>query len=554
MKKKKGILVIFVIMILILNINCSYAAPVATGQVNTDDNTIHITLSDEKILVNDEPISTVETENLYLSNSMSNGGSSVNATTANIAITNIINIKESGTYEFTGSLSDGQIAIDSNKIVGNVNIVLNNVNISCQKAPAIFIYNAKNDPASYEVNIQLADGSTNTISGGKIKQSVEGWEDQSNLLYYVEKGYDDDGTYYERYKYDAAISSDVSLKFNGTGLLTVNAFEKEGIESKRHITINSGNYIINSLDDAINACTNGESVITINGGTVLANVSSNAEEGDGIDSNGSIYINGGKVFAFASEKSQDSGLDSDTGIYINGGYVVGTGNMADEVSDYSEQGFLQMRFTNQITKDALVTILDESKNPIIAFKTDRAYSILTVSSPKIQDGEHYAYEGGTIEGTNENGLYTDITSYTEGTIKEYSDVANMMKSGDFRPIEASTEKNNESDLHFYIMLSLCTVLIILLILTILLVKSKKINIKGNLVILIIGMILGAIITLEVGYQFYIKKDNNNVNEQNQFERGERPEMPSQGQNGENPPTKPNEQENGNGKISPTKPQ
>ena len=552
MKKKKGILVIFVIMILILNINCSYAAPVATGQVNTDDNTIHITLSDEKILVNDEPISTVETENLYLSNSMSNGGSSVNATTANIAITNII--KESGTYEFTGSLSDGQIAIDSNKIVGNVNIVLNNVNISCQKAPAIFIYNAKNDPASYEVNIQLADGRTNTISGGKIKQSVEGWEDQSNLLYYVEKGYDDDGTYYERYKYDAAISSDVSLKFNGTGLLTVNAFEKEGIESKRHITINSGNYIINSLDDAINACTNGESVITINGGTVLANVSSNAEEGDGIDSNGSIYINGGKVFAFASEKSQDSGLDSDTGIYINGGYVVGTGNMADEVSDYSEQGFLQMRFTNQITKDALVTILDESKNPIIAFKTDRAYSILTVSSPKIQDGEHYAYEGGTIEGTNENGLYTDITSYTEGTIKEYSDVANMMKSGDFRPIEASTEKNNESDLHFYIMLSLCTVLIILLILTILLVKSKKINIKGNLVILIIGMILGAIITLEVGYQFYIKKDNNNVNEQNQFERGERPEMPSQGQNGENPPTKPNEQENGNGKISPTKPQ
>ncbi len=554
MKKKKGILVIFVIMILILNINCSYAAPVATGQVNTDDNTIHITLSDEKILVNDEPISTVETENLYLSNSMSNGGSSVNATTANIAITNIINIKESGTYEFTGSLSDGQIAIDSNKIVGNVNIVLNNVNISCQKAPAIFIYNAKNDPASYEVNIQLADGSTNTISGGKIKQSVEGWEDQSTLLYYVEKGYDDDGTYYERYKYDAAISSDVSLKFNGTGLLTVNAFEKEGIESKRHITINSGNYIINSLDDAINACTNGESVITINGGTVLANVSSNAEEGDGIDSNGSIYINGGKVFAFASEKSQDSGLDSETGIYINGGYVVGTGNMADEVSDYSEQGFLQMRFTNQITKDALVTILDESKNPIIAFKTDRAYSILTVSSPKIQDGEHYAYEGGTIDGTNENGLYTDITSYTEGTIKEYSDVANMMKSGDFRPIEASTEKNNESDLHFYIMLSLCTVLIILLILTILLVKSKKINIKGNLVILIIGIILGAIITLEVGYQFYIKKDNNNVNEQNQFERGERPEMPSQGQNGENPPTKPNEQENGNGKISPTKPQ
>lgn len=540
MKEKKVVVAIFIIMILILNISCSYAAPAPTEQEATD-NTIHITLSDEGILVNDAPISTETTENLYLSTGMSNGGSSTNATTANIAVKDIINIKTSGTYEFTGNLSDGQIAIDSNKVVGNIKIILNNVNISCQKAPAIFIYNAKNDPASYEVNIQLAEGSTNTISGGKIKQSVEGWEDQANLLYYVEKGYDDDGTYYERYKYDAAISSDVSLKFDGTGQLTVNALEKEGIESKRHITINSGNYIINSLDDAINACTTGESVITINGGTVLANVSDNAEEGDGIDSNGSIYINGGKVFAFASEKSQDSGLDSDTGIYINGGYVVGTGNMADEVSDHSEQGFLQMRFVNKIAKDTLITVLDENKAPVIAFKTNKAYSILTVSSPKIQDGEHYVYEGGTIDGISENGLYTDITSYTEGTIREYNDVSNMMNSGDFRPIEINQEKENESDLHFYIMLSLTTVLIMLVILTILLIKSKKINIKGNLIILIIGMILGAIISLETIYQIYVRKEDNNTNEQNQFERierGERPEMPNQGQNDKNPPTKP----------------
>lgn len=539
MKERKGIIAIFIIMILAFNLYFTYAEQAPVKQIQ-EESVQQIILSDEGILVNNEAISTVDTNNMYLSNGMSNGGTSENAMNANIQITNVVNIKNSGTYEFTGTLTDGQIAIDANKLAGNVTIILNNVNITCKNAPAIFVYNSKLDSASYTVTIKVADGSTNIIAGGKIKQSVEGWEDQSNLLYYVDKGHDDDGNYYERYKYDGAISSDVSLKFEGNGTLTVNSLAKEGIESKKHITINSGNYIINALDDGINACTDEESVITINDGTILVNVLPEAEEGDGIDSNGSIYINGGKVFAFASEKSQDSGLDSDTGIYINGGYVVGTGNMTDEVSTASEQAFMQVQFDNKIAKDTLLTILNESKNPIIAFKSNRAYTILTISSPKLQNGEHYIYEGGSIEGTNENGLYIDITSYTAGNIRAYRDASNMMKAGDFKPIEIDNQKEDRSELHFYIMLSLGTVLIILVILTILLVKLKKVNIKGNLIILIIGMVLGTMISLETIYQIYNRKMEKNGEQQTQFGiQGKPDDMPMKEQNSRNPQEKTN---------------
>lgn len=64
---------------------------------------------------------------------MDNGGTSTDATNSNIEISNIININSAGTYEFSGTLTDGQISVNANNIVGEVRIVLNNVNITWQK-------------------------------------------------------------------------------------------------------------------------------------------------------------------------------------------------------------------------------------------------------------------------------------------------------------------------------------------------------------------------------------------------------------------------------------
>lgn len=470
MKRKKLIKKVIVVMLILFWVSIR---GVFYNNIFAAESTTDINLSNDKITINGEEISTNSSEGIYLSSSMNNGGTSEDAKSANIEVSNIINITKAGTYEFTGELSDGQISVDSNDINGDVIIILNNVDITCKNAPAIFVYNRTITSTTCNVTIKTASGSTNTITGGKIKQNVDDWGNQDEILYYIDKDYDDDREYYERYKYDGAISSDISLIFEGDGTLIVNSTKKEGIESKQNITINSGNYEINSMDDGINACTDNESVITINGGTILINISEEAEEGDGIDSNGSIYINGGKVFAFASESSQDNGLDSDEGIYINGGYVVATGNMADEASKESSQNYLQLNFNQKISKNTLIAITDKNENPLVAFESDRDYTILTISIPELTDEDITVYEGGNIQGTAENGLYTDITSYTKGIEKEYSEVSEqepMMGQFDNKNIMNEDLNNNI----YYIVLGILTVLLIIFI-----IVAIVINKKGN---------------------------------------------------------------------------
>lgn len=556
MKNKKLLLIIFITVILLLNLGITYFSNAETEDIQ------RILLNNEKITVNDKELLEDEINGIRLTKSTDNEGTSDEAKSANIEIKNVINIEESGTYEFSGELSDGQIAINSNKVKGNVTILLNNANITCENAPAIFVYNKENKSDSCTVTIELADGSNNTISGGKIKQSVERWSDQADLAYYVEKGYDDDKNYYERYKYDGAISSDISLTFEGKGTLNVNGLAKEGIESKRDITFNDGTYIVYSLDDGINACTDRESVITINEGSVLVDVKEEADEGDGIDSNGSIYINGGKVFAFACEKSQDSGLDADTGIYINGGYVVGTGNMADAISTESKQTYMYMQFNNKVQKDTLITILEEDKTPVIAFNGDKSYSVLAISTPSLKNGEHYVYEGGSIEGIKENGLYTEITSYEEGTLKEYNNATNRIDFKDFKKFDNQTEEEKQnSNTYIYILIGLGIALLILIIIAIILIAKKKITLKGSFLMMLIGVIIGVMATIGT-YEIIEKKETDEkANEQNQMNNQDRPELPTDqqqqpqkgnpdGEAGQEPMEKPN---GGQGEEPPQKP-
>lgn len=520
----KKSLIITIAIVIILNLIFLKTSNVLASNID-----YYISLSDNYIMVNNEEIPNDSNKNIYVSKITDNGGISKESIEANIEIKNIININSSGTYEFTGQLSDGQISINANEANGKVIIILNNVDITCENAPAILIYNTETKSSSCEVIIKTAKDSKNTISGGKIKQSVKGWSDQSEILYYIEKAYNDEGEYYERYKYDGAISSDISLTFEGEGTLIVNSISKEGIEAKRDITINSGDYTINSLDDGINACADNESIITINGGTIRVNVLEEAEEGDGIDSNGYIYINGGTIYSFASEKSQDSGLDSDLGIYINGGIVLATGNMADSVSKESKQTFMQIQFKEKVLKDTLITITDESKNPIIAFKSDREYETLTISSPDFEEGKQYIYEGGDIEGISNNGVYTQIDSYSGGTEKEYNEVAEMrMPNGLEQNIKSMGINNN---IYYYI------IIILLLILLILIIVYTKLKNKKVLT-LFIGMIIGAIITTSC-FMVYNKivglnANHKMINDQIQ----ENGKGPNERLNGE-PPEKPN---------------
>ena len=349
-----------------------------------------VSLFDDKILVNGKEITEDETDAVYL-DYKTETHSDVPEELADLQ-NRVITITDAGTYVFSGTATDAQIAVAAEDS-DNVRVVLNGVDITCRTAAAIQIYSAT-DPRTegeYGVTIEIAEGSENVVNGSHTKKTET-----------------------DNVKHDAAISSNVSLGFEGTGDLTVNG-DIEGIEAKYgHLTFNGGNIVINSHDDPINASEDGIAVVSINDGYIFSSVTSDPQyEGDGLDSNGFIKINGGTAINLAHPYSMDSGIDSDGGSYINGGVVVGAGNMYDPIENDSEQLYMLLQFSE--STDDLLVVTDENDKPVFAYDFPYSYTYIAFSTPELEEGIYHVYMGGEIVGVEKDGLYTEITSYTGGT-------------------------------------------------------------------------------------------------------------------------------------------
>lgn len=377
----------------------------------------------------------------------------------------VVNINGMGNYVLTGEITGGMIAVNTNGVNGEINITLNGVKIDTdsKKAPAIFVYNKDINYTGCKVTIKTAEGSQNYIEGGKFKKvSLVAKEDLSNYTskysgenqtnytsftnYYgvytaeqinnilfakVTASNDDlaDGDPYYFYKGAGAISSDIDLNFEGTGYLEVISKNKEGIETKGNLTFlgGTGDYVIKSEDDCLNTTTksssgsNARNALSIDVNSMIAIVDSgeDSDEGDAIDSNGTLTINGGLIVAIA-HPGQDAGIDSENGTYINGGIVLATGDMVDSISSESKQNFAVFSFGSKVEADTLITLLDENENVVMSYKTDRTFTNLVYSSPNLKQGTYTLYKDGTIQGTETNGFYTQVTSYSKGTQLGYS--------------------------------------------------------------------------------------------------------------------------------------
>ena len=122
-------------------------------------------------------------------------------------------------------------------------------------------------------------------------------------------------------KNDGAFYSYVSLLIDGnTGIMNINAPTYEGLDSELHLTINGGYINIVSNDDGINVNEDEVSVFTMNNGR-LSIFAGQGAEGDVIDSNGFITVNGGTILG-ASPSVADNILDSDCGTDISEGAIV----------------------------------------------------------------------------------------------------------------------------------------------------------------------------------------------------------------------------------------
>lgn len=389
------------------------------------EGTVWIQLSDSGITVDGDPVATEDTAPVYAANDIVyyesgkdisyGAGSDADAhDAAEAAGHTVVHITQAGTYRISGKLSAGQIAVDLGKGAKTdptavVNLILDGADITCTVAPAIIFYKVyecdqawvdfdDNDTEGYEAtwnvdttaagaNVILARGTENTVRGAYVAkiykpESVELSEDGRE----VESAK-------KLHKYDGALYSKMSMNVSGEGKLTIYA-TNEGLDSELHLTINSGDIQIFSGNDGINTNEDNVSVTTVNGGSLTITVTGETGEGDGIDSNGWLVINGGTVTAYACSSSMDSGVDADMGISINGGTVLATGNMYDQI-DGDGQTYVVLQFAKRQTGGRVYSLKNSNGEVVGQWNPANDFQYLTFSSPQLAAGDYTLWLGDT---------------------------------------------------------------------------------------------------------------------------------------------------------------
>ena len=381
---------------------------------------VSIVLSDDGITVDGAAASEDETAAVYTAHDIVyyeagrgftyGEGTEADEHTADEAAANtVVHITQPGTYALSGTLSAGQIAVDLGEDADEdpeavVTLILNGVDITCTVAPAVIFYNVYEcgsddedtaaetvDTSAAGANVLIADGTINNVAGSYVARiydpdTVELSEDGTEV---VEEE--------KLHKYDGAFYSKMSMNVDGgeagTGVLNITA-DNEGLDTELHLTINGGTINITSGNDGINTNEDNVSVTTINGGSVNIQVTGGTGEGDGIDSNGWLVINGGAVTAAACSSSGDAGIDASMGITINGGTVAASGNMYDPI-DGGEQAYVVFSFASRQTGGETYTLQNDAGETVGSWTPANDFTYLVVSSPDLAAGDYTLWQGDT---------------------------------------------------------------------------------------------------------------------------------------------------------------
>ena len=174
----------------------------------------------------------------------------------------------------------------------------------------------------------------------------------------------------------------------------------EGIEA-RMIIIDGGEISIFSNDDGVNATVasttttnsrnpmmdvNENCSIIINGGDTYVNAA-----GDGLDSNGYIYINGGKVVVDGPTNSGNGALDAGVEIVMNGGtaIAIGASGMAENLGSSSTIYNISVFFSSTLAKGTKIEIKNSAGETILEHTAAKAFAHLAAGTANFTLGETY---------------------------------------------------------------------------------------------------------------------------------------------------------------------
>ncbi|MCX7715302.1 MAG: carbohydrate-binding domain-containing protein [Clostridia bacterium] len=261
----------------------------------------------------------------------------------------VLTISAAGTYTLEGSLTDGQIIVNTPSNTDEVELVLNGVDVSCSTSGPLF-------GADGNITLTLASGTINKFTDAQTYAYADG-EDEPNACVFAKRNLTvkGDGTLNVYANYNNGIGSKDSLTISG-GTVTVDAVnnalkgndsvtlknavvtvasQQDGIKSDSTdgagygvVSIESGTISITALQDAVQAVT----AVSISGGSTVASCSE-----DGINcETGTVDITGGTL----NITSAQDGIQAETTLTVSGGNItlLTGGGYSATATDESSKG------------------------------------------------------------------------------------------------------------------------------------------------------------------------------------------------------------------------
>jgi hypothetical protein len=206
---------------------------------------------------------------------------------------------------------------------------------------------------------------------------------------------------------DDGFHADNLLAFFGGTVRILDSYE--GLEAKT-VLIASGEIALSARDDGVNAAGGNDqsgfgghrggdrfwegddSCILLTGGTLTVNAA-----GDGMDSNGGLYLAGCHVILEGPVDGMNGPLDYSGDSAITGGSIIATGSAQMAQSLYPQgQGVIFLAFAQQ-PGGTTVVISDSDGNILMTACPAKQFSSMVASCPEIQSGKTYQISIGNTE-------------------------------------------------------------------------------------------------------------------------------------------------------------
>ncbi len=155
-------------------------------------------------------------------------------------------------------------------------------------------------------------------------------------------------------------------------------------------------------------------MILVEGGEIYVNA-----DGDGIDSNGSIYVSGGSIAVDGPLSNGNGIFDYDGEFVVSGGKLVGAGSggMLQTISEDSDQPGLAVVFDETRRAGTEIVIKDSAGTEIVSYTPKKEFSAAVISIPELMVGDTYF-------------VYLDGSLYTEVEMSSVSiGIGTMPDSG-----------------------------------------------------------------------------------------------------------------------------